>query len=127
MTTALSRREFLASLLGALSVFAFAACARTADPSSFRTLLFRDRVLDKGPIRAFTDSYLSRHPEEARAGTLIPRLFGGQPAQDPAAIKDALRLRVREDFEQGRTVNLDGWLLSVTEVRLWVLYLLAVP
>jgi len=74
MTAAITRRDFLLSLLGTLSLVAFEACSAPADPSSFRALLFRDRVLDKG-----------------------------------------------------RTVNLDGWLLSVTEVRLWCLYLLAMP
>ena len=48
---------------GAGPAFA-SACARTADLPAFRSRLFRDRVLDKGPIADFTRSYLARHPEE---------------------------------------------------------------
>jgi hypothetical protein len=127
MTPLLTRRDFLGSVLGTLCALTFDACARPPDPASFRSSLFRDRVLDKGPIVAFTSLYLARHPEERRAETLVARLFGKHPGTEPEAIKEALRVRVREDFENGRTENLDGWLLSVTEVRLWCLYLMALP
>ena len=36
--------------------------------------------------------------------------------------EDRLDQRVREDFEGGRTVRLDGWILSNTEARQTALY-----
>jgi len=60
--------------------------------------------------------YLSRYPDDALPGLLARGL---QPADrgDPAAARAALRARVREDFERGDTVLLDGWVLARSECR----------
>lgn len=65
--------------------------------------------------------YLRRQPDEADAGRLR-RLLGlaasdlpGEPGPSEIA---ALAARHREDFRAGRVVQLDGWVLSVTELRL---------
>lgn len=121
----LTRRDFLLSVLGALAGAALGGCGGTPEPAAFRTALFHDRALDTEPIRTLAGIHLARHPEERDPRTLVTRLLGRNPAADPEAIKRVLRARIREDFEGGRTENIDGWVLSLTEVRLWCLYLMA--
>ena len=60
--------------------------------------------------------YLSRYPDDALMQAFaqdLRRAGGG----DPAAARLALRARVREDFERGDTVLLDGWILARSECR----------
>ncbi len=47
---------------------------------------------------------------------------GADPARvDPIALLAVLQRQVRRDFELGRTIEVDGWILSVTEARLCAL------
>ncbi len=45
---------------------------------------------------------------------------------EPRVLGEALRARMARDFQEGRTLRVDGWLLSRTEVRLAAL-LVAAP
>ncbi len=58
--------------------------------------------------------YLSRYPDHAGARALADEL-GRAGAGDLA--RSALRARVREDFERGDTVLLEGWVLARSECR----------
>lgn len=127
MSPALRRRDFLAGLLAGVLGAPLLACARAADLPAFRSGLFKDRDLDKGPIADFTRIHLARHPEEADPEVLVRRLFGRAPGEDADALKRTLREEIRKDFAEGRTENLDGWTLALTEIRLWCLYLAVTP
>jgi hypothetical protein len=72
--------------------------------------------------------YLSAVPAEAGARTLVELVTRGMPNRSGmlrAATEDELRaffaLRVSEDFARQRTVDLSGWILSLTEARLCAL------
>lgn len=68
--------------------------------------------------------YLERHPRETDPDLLV-KLIAGDPLRplptdedDRRALARWLQLRFREDFIQGLTVRVEGWLLSQTEARL---------
>jgi hypothetical protein len=66
---------------------------------------------------------------EANAEQLLHLLHGADGAQFTATNSAELRVLVREaqrsDFAEGRTVMVDGWILSRTEARLCALAALA--
>jgi hypothetical protein len=64
----------------------------------------------------------------ALAAAVLAGLPGGAPKLDAASDDDlraAVAVRVREDFEAGDTVQVDGWILSCTEARLCALAAIA--
>lgn len=71
--------------------------------------------------------YLALHPHEANAALLAARIAG--TARNYLRLTEAGRGRLRallvhqqrQDFAAGRTVNVDGWILSRTEARLCAL------
>ncbi len=60
--------------------------------------------------------YLSRYPDDTRPVALAQDLHRVGTG-DPAAARLELRARVRDDFERGDTVLLDGWVLARSECR----------
>ena len=75
---------------------------------------------------------LAAVPAEATAEALVSALAGDRRAElaalaasDPAALRTLLREQHRRDFEDGRTVAIDGWVLSRTEARLCAVAALA--
>jgi hypothetical protein len=66
--------------------------------------------------------YLEDAPQEADAMRLVA-LIGIAPAagKSDAALREHLETRIRQDFIDGATVTVDGWLLSRTEARLCAL------
>ncbi len=104
----MNRRHFL-------RLTAFAAAiglvpAARAKGVGLNTALAHPELLDAlGPamVRAIGARYREMHPAEDDARVLV----------------DAIGARrVREDFERGRTVVIDGWLLSTTEARQCALF-----
>ena len=78
--------------------------------------------------RRIGEAYLSRYPQEADAALLRTRIAGSP--EDATRVLDGMRGgelagwvrdRQREDFRDGRTVVVDGWMLSSTEARLCAL------
>ncbi len=76
--------------------------------------------------------YLAGVPREADARLLVDLIcsFRGERRAELAGANLATRRRLlaaqqREDFEQGRVVNVQGWILSETEARLCALAALA--
>lgn len=122
MTTDPTRREFVLALLAALAGVSLPAACAAPDPAAVRSAIFGERALEKERIADYTRLYLAGHPEEAGVAALRRKLFGRRWSGDGERLKRKLRDDVRGDFEEGRVVNLDGWLLSRTEVRLWCLY-----
>jgi hypothetical protein len=60
--------------------------------------------------------YLNSYPDDALPAVLA-RDLRRAGAGDPAAARAALRAQVRQDFEHGDTVLLDGWVLARSECR----------
>ena len=106
---AISRRQFLQ--LGV-------ACtvARFMNATYDLRILMRPELLDllgPGSVREIGRRYRELVPTESQINGLRAVLLA-QPS--------ALRRQVRDDFARGRTILVDGWLLSVTEARQCALF-----
>jgi hypothetical protein len=129
-----SRRDALAGgILGAIAAsgagrVAAGAAARTIPDGSLLYALFPDlryaRALCRACLRFF--------PTTVSAD----RLYAGiVPADRPdtenvakiAELRRSIRQRVRRDFAADETVQVDGWVLSITELRLYALAALIAP
>jgi hypothetical protein len=110
----LDRRRFLQ--LTALSLVApVSACAPTADKESvdrpqLLAMLGADRVRDLGA------RYRAATPSESSADALHSAIAKGRGSRIPF-MSESLDNRVEDDFKNGHTVLVDGWVLSVTEAR----------
>ncbi len=80
-------------------------------------------------VRRLGEAYLEAQPAEREAETLnalIDKALGasqreGDAGADADAAGVALQRRVREEYARGEVVNLIGWVVSVTEARLYAL------
>jgi hypothetical protein len=128
---AMHRRLFLrAAAFGAASTLTGVACAAGADDVADLRGLARPAlldVLDAGQVRAIGVRYRAMGPAERDPPALHAAIHGrhpllvrllGAPRVAPADL-------VRRDFAEGRTVEVEGWILSVTEARQCALYSLA--
>lgn len=66
------------------------------------------------------ESYLQCAPHEADPIVLAGLLDMDERRlpSDPAALRRFVRDRIRQDFAEGRTTDVNGWILSSTEARL---------
>jgi hypothetical protein len=141
----MKRRDFIGmAAVGAAGVVAPGA---TANETSLARVLAQPRLLDvfhdKRFVRAIGRSYLEQLPAENDAAFLVREIAGQALDSEfartgsreafatdtprhshPGAAGDtAVRLRakieeqVRRDFDEGRTVLVDGWILARTEAR----------
>jgi hypothetical protein len=103
-----TRRTFLAggAALAAAGPLAAAlqACARPGTP-----------LRDSARARAIGARYAERYPEGADG------LWRGRPPASDAEWAPRIAALRREDFEADRLVQVDGWWLAETELRLCVL------
>lgn len=82
----------------------------------------------KRSARAIGRAYLRHAPEAADPEFLIDAICGTDANLhrlaghgDEISLEAALRDRIRQDFADGRTVRVDGWMLSQTEASLCAL------
>ena len=70
-------------------------------------------------------AYLEQFPDEADLRRLAARLTADWSAQErsaaPAELVARVRRQHRHDFDEGRTVVLKGWIVSITEARVGAL------
>jgi hypothetical protein len=77
-------------------------------------------------VRCLGQAYLRQHPEEASRALLLRELRRDLDSMDAADdLTIGIRLRISDDFAAGRTIMLDGWVLSITECRLCALQIAA--
>jgi hypothetical protein len=119
----MKRRDFLGlAAVGAAGLVlpAAARSSRTLPPSAQLHLL--TFLHDEQRVRDIGRSYRELVPHEDNAGFLADAILGPQSGPVPAALAVPLDRQVREDFAQGRTVKVNGWIVSVTEARQCALY-----
>ena len=110
----MKRRQFLhhTLILGA-SVYT-GLCVRSFHPDHWAaelTHFFRH----PNSARHVGQAYLRLNPEEADLSHLL-EILGANTAQPP--LRPMLLAQLRQDFEAGRMVNVQGWMLAQTEARL---------
>lgn len=122
----MDRRSFI-RLAGAttLGVAAAAGCAGRS-PSDARALARPELLVALGdaPVRAIGARYRAMTAGERDADALRDAIVSSRPfrARLVGAASPPIAEMIRDDFEHGRTVLVDGWLLSVTEARQCALY-----
>lgn len=127
MPRLIGRRGFILSLgalgggvLGAVSVGRGYALAKARLVGRLA-----DWIAESEEARELGKAYLTQYPEEEHVDMLTTALASEIDALPFRVASERLRrlfhARVTQDFAQGRTVKLDNWLFSRTEVRLCAL------
>lgn len=79
-------------------------------------------ILSDNELRSIGDNYLKVFPGEANEDALMAILLNKNARSGD--ISDDLNDRIREDFEKGNVVVINGWVLAVTEARQCALFAL---
>ncbi len=132
MTSPITRRQFLTVAAGAgLATLAVAtspwkALVGTTPP---RSAAERLAGLLKHPesARPIGEAYLALAPHEASTARLVSLVAAGAAAESASdsELRRLVAAGVRDDFSAGRTAEVDGWVLSLTEARLFALVALS--
>jgi hypothetical protein len=113
------RRRFLQlSALGIGVTVADSACAASSDrpdPGADRPQLLA--MLGPERVRQLGSHYRASTPAENSAQALRAALLRRHSVRIPFIKIGSLDDQIRDDFETGRTVVVDGWVLAVTEAR----------
>jgi hypothetical protein len=125
MNRRIGRRRAMASLGAGSLALAVAGPGDIASLSS-RTAAapvatwLRSMIADLESARRVGQLYLQTAPEDADRDRLLADLF---PRLEPQAgdRRDSFAACCRQDFADGATVRVDGWVLSRTEARLCAL------
>jgi hypothetical protein len=120
------RRQFLRiAAAGVLASMTSTACADD-DAANARELAHPALVSLLGPsgVRELGVRYRQMVPKEDGIGELRAAL-GHETRRLPWLPRRTVADRIREDFAEGRTVVVNGWVLSVTEARQCALLSLA--
>jgi len=123
----LDRRRFLQlSALGIVAAVGDSACAASndrADAAADRPQLLA--MLGAERVRQLGAHYRASTPSENSATALRAALSRAHGLRIPFNKSASLDDQIRDDFAGGRTVVVDGWVLSVTEARQAALFSLA--
>lgn len=119
------RRDFLRSSAGALAatLAPLSGCDTTSDPNlTLAEPTTLGAVADDATIGGIGRAYLASAPQESSRARLVRALLEDEPGdrasqEDPEALTNFLRAKIRADFQADRTVIVDGWVLAVTEAR----------
>ena len=115
----LDRRRFLQlSTLGVMTAVADSACGVSRD----RTDAAIERpqllaMLGPGRVRQIGTHYRASTPSENSTDSLRAVISSSRGFHIPLIGNGSIDDQIRDDFATGRTVLVDGWVLSVTEAR----------
>lgn len=120
----MQRREFLTGIAALPLVLVLPTPASEGAPPGGAVDVFPDeldRVLDDRTPEDLGRRYLATRPQEDDPARLRA-LLGLTGSLDPsrpggAAERSDLRRRARDDYAAGRTVQINGWVVSRTEAR----------
>jgi hypothetical protein len=130
----LSRRDALAG--GILSAIAVSGAGRVAAGAAVSTIpdgsLLYTLFPDLRHVSTLSRACLRSFPTTASAGQLYAWIVpaGRSDTENVVTIAElrrSIRQRVRRDFDVDDTVQIDGWVLSMTELRMYALAALITP
>lgn len=119
----MTRRRLLAGLAVAGAAYAVIRIpwSRWTESETEKLVLeLVGRIAVPDPL-AVGAAYLRDHPHDP---DLLLEVFDGLPLAGPETPGEAFGRRLREDFEEDRTVTADGWILALTEARFCALLVL---
>jgi hypothetical protein len=126
----MERRNFIklsAFASAAVSIPLLNSCTRRAVNKEIAQPVFLSRLFDEKTIETAGKAYLKKVKGEDSTSKLEELLSGEgsiTSETDVNAIHSFLDNKVRDDFETGKTVVVQGWVLSITEARQCALYAL---
>jgi hypothetical protein len=120
----MKRRDFLGITAAGVAGLAVPGAAEAAGVA--RATLAHPHLLDvlhdERIVADLGRRYRESVPSENDARVLESAILADAPAGASAPPRDWLAERVQQDFALGRTVTVDGWILSQTEARQAALY-----
>ena len=135
-TRHLSRRAFNASLAGTAVLPCTGAASQIAANGFDQQKLWLDILMRvfEFPRNAYAigNACLRTLPpkgnsaEQLANAILVAAEIDSQAAKTTQAIRDRISNRVRKDFAEDAVISVDGWVLSLTEARLYALAALSV-
>lgn len=121
----MNRRRFIGmTAAGAVSLVG-AASGRDDEYFALMTLAHPqliDVLRDERVVHNLGLRYRERVPAEDNAGALAQAIRADLPSTASAPPCALVREQVQREFARGRTVTLNGWVLSVTEARQCALF-----
>ena len=120
----MDRRQFLRdSGLVLLTGWTAVGCTEPADEGNLANPAILP-ILGADHVRSIGRSYREAVPAERGAGALRRAIVEAREGADVerSTTGSSLDRSVREEFDRGRTVVVDGWILSVTEARQCALF-----
>jgi len=129
----MKRKEFLqrsAFAAAAITLPLLHSCKSPVSDDEMVDPQFLSRLFDEQTIRKTGAAYLQKMPGEKDHNKLVGLLAGNSSiarSSDENEIHQYLEEKIKRDFDEGKTVMLNGWVLSVTEARQCALYSLIKP
>ena len=96
-------------------------CSDTPSDRSLATPLLLSTIWDAQTISAMGERYLRQYPQENTEQKLV-ELLTEDVSRKQSDFLESISSRIKEDYKPGKTVTLDGWILSVTECRQCALF-----
>lgn len=130
----MQRRQFLHVAVAGTVAFSLPGVQWLSEPFSRMHVLAHPGLLtllgDDQRVREIGSAYRRAFPKEDYPETLRVAILSDSGLSQGLADSDVrtrLDQQVRDDFERGRTVQLRGWILSVTEARQCALFSILYP
>jgi len=122
----LDRRRFLQlSTLGVAATIVGDACVGSDRPDVADDRPNLLEMLGPDRVRMIGKQYLASKPAETTADALRSAISKSRHESRVPLMPRSLDDQVREDFINGHTVLVDGWVLSITEARQSALFALS--
>ena len=132
----MKRRSFIAASGLGISALAFSALALFGDLFSRNSCarpVFLSQLCDDETLRLLGRAYVNLTPEGRNKEILMKQLYG-KPVDvrslrqsDILSMQEEVEDAISRDFNAGRTLALNGWILSVTEARQCALFAIINP
>lgn len=116
MSTELTRRALVLGLVASVGGGAWFVRRRNLD-RGLSTALELAETVGLGAPSELGSHYLEAFPNEAEPDRLVRLLFPDGADAEPAVLAAGVAERIRRDWEELETVQLDGWIVSRTEGR----------
>ena len=118
----MKRRHFFGITAGGAASLMCPAPAGAASAAVLSHPRLLELLQDRRLVRELGERYRALVPAESDADALTRAILPQAEASSAAVLRDRLDDDVRRDFNAGRTVTVNGWILSVTEARQCALY-----
>lgn len=120
-----SRRAFLQLItllgVGGGVAFLFGACASETEPGDQRASDLLQTFSDRSAVRPLAREVLRAFPQLGDRETVTRALLSHPRWSSDRRVADLLVEQIREDLDEGRIIQVKGWVISETEGNLLAL------